>query len=116
MHVHARQVVQSRRAHDERRRVVPDRTPRHETVRQRAREMQHEFPSLGQLLAKISEGIPVEGMESLAPALVDRLVPLTHYLPARAAIAVLTALRLLPRRLAALAIEPLSADSTKSCI
>ncbi len=60
-----------------------------DAVRQRAREMQHEFPSLSTMLAKISEGIPVDGMESLAPALVDRLVPLTHYLPADAAIAVL---------------------------
>ena len=57
-------------------------------VRQRAREMLHEFPSLAQMLAKIAEGIPVDGMESLAPALVDRLVPITHYLPPDAAIAV----------------------------
>ena len=61
-----------------------------ETVRQRAREMQHEFPSIGGMLAKISEGIPVEGMESLAPVLVDKLVPLTDYLPEDAAIAVLS--------------------------
>jgi len=61
-----------------------------EQVRQRAREMQHEFPSLSQMLAKISEGIPVDGMESLAPALVDRLVPLTHYLPEDAAVVVLS--------------------------
>ncbi|WP_411699768.1 transcription-repair coupling factor [Conyzicola sp.] len=59
-------------------------------VRQRAREMQHEFPGLAQMLAKIGEGIPVDGMESLAPALLDRLVPLTHYLPAEAAIVVLS--------------------------
>ncbi len=59
-------------------------------VRQRAREMQHEFPSLSTMLAKIGEGIPVDGMESLAPALLDRLVPLTHYLPVDAAIAVLS--------------------------
>jgi len=59
-------------------------------VRQRAREMQHEFPGLAQMLAKISEGIPVDGMESLAPALLDRLVPLTHYLPAEAAVVVLS--------------------------
>jgi transcription-repair coupling factor (superfamily II helicase) len=58
-------------------------------VRQRAAEMQSEFPTLQQMLAKIAEGIPVEGMESLAPALLDRLVPLTDYLPADAAIAVL---------------------------
>jgi transcription-repair coupling factor (superfamily II helicase) len=61
-----------------------------ETVRQRAKEMQHEFPSIGGMLAKISEGIPVEGMESLAPVLVDKLVPLTDYLPRDAAIAVLS--------------------------
>ncbi len=66
-------------------------------VRQRAREMQHEFPSLAQMLAKIGEGIPVDGMESLAPALVDRLVPLTHYLPADAAIAVIAPERVATR-------------------
>ena len=60
------------------------------TVRQRAKEMQHEFPSIAGMLAKISEGIPVEGMESLAPVLVDKLVPLTDYLPKDAAIAVLS--------------------------
>jgi transcription-repair coupling factor (superfamily II helicase) len=59
-------------------------------VRQRAREMLHEFPSLSTMLAKIAEGIPVDGMESLAPALLDRLVPLTHYLPEDAAIAVIS--------------------------
>jgi transcription-repair coupling factor (superfamily II helicase) len=68
-----------------------------EQVRQRAREMQHEFPSLAQMLAKIGEGIPVEGMESLAPALVHGLVPLTHYLPADAAIAVLSPERVVSR-------------------
>jgi len=70
------------------------------SVQQRAREMQHEFPSLSQLLAKIGEGIPVEGMESLAPALVERLVPLTHYLPPSAAVAVLS-----PERVASRAVN-----------
>ncbi|GAA0967439.1 transcription-repair-coupling factor [Frigoribacterium faeni] len=68
-----------------------------EQVRQRAREMQHEFPSLAQMLAKIGEGIPVDGMESLAPALVHGLVPLTHYLPADASIAVLSPERVVSR-------------------
>ncbi|MDQ1575060.1 MAG: hypothetical protein QOH55_210 [Microbacteriaceae bacterium] len=71
-----------------------------EPVRQRAREMQHEFPSLAGMLAKIAEGIPVEGMESLAPALVDRLVPMTHYLPDGAAIAVVS-----PERVASRAVS-----------
>ena len=52
-----------------------------DAVRQRAREMRHEFPAIGQLLEKLAEGIPVEGMESLAPALVDGLVPITTMLP-----------------------------------
>ena len=69
-------------------------------VRQRAREMQHEFPSLAGMLAKIADGIPVEGMESLAPALVDRLVPITHYLPTDAAVAVIS-----PERVASRAIS-----------
>ncbi|HYI34622.1 MAG TPA: CarD family transcriptional regulator, partial [Glaciibacter sp.] len=69
-------------------------------VRQRAREMQHEFPSLSGMLAKIAEGIPVDGMESLAPALVDRLVPVTDYLPAGAAVAVVS-----PERVATRAIS-----------
>jgi transcription-repair coupling factor (superfamily II helicase) len=69
-------------------------------VRQRAREMQHEFPSLSGMLAKIAEGIPADGMESLAPALVDRLVPVTHYLPAGAAVAVIS-----PERVASRAIS-----------
>ncbi len=71
-----------------------------ESVRQRAAEMAHEFPGLEQLLAKVAEGIPVEGMESLAPALVDRLVPLTDYLPDGAAIAVMS-----PERVAARAVS-----------
>jgi transcription-repair coupling factor (superfamily II helicase) len=66
-------------------------------VRQRAREMRDEFPSLRGMLEKISEGIPVEGMESLAPALVERLVPVTHYLPADTAIAVISPERVATR-------------------
>ncbi|WP_282828068.1 transcription-repair coupling factor [Gulosibacter sediminis] len=58
-------------------------------VRARAREMQGEFPAIETMLEKIAEGIPVEGMESLAPALVPDLVPITAYLPEDAAIAVL---------------------------
>nr|WP_235045068.1 transcription-repair coupling factor [Agrococcus pavilionensis] len=52
-----------------------------DAVRARARELAPEFPGIAQMLEKIAEGIPVEGMESLAPALLPRLVPVTHYLP-----------------------------------
>ena len=44
-------------------------------VRHRARQLEAEYPTLAPLLAKIAEGIPSEGMESLAPVLVPRLVP-----------------------------------------
>ena len=50
-------------------------------VRARARQLAPEFPGIQQMLEKIAEGIPVEGMESLAPALLPRLVPITEYLP-----------------------------------
>ncbi|WP_251856475.1 transcription-repair coupling factor [Herbiconiux sp. L3-i23] len=71
-----------------------------EQVRQRAAEMQHEFPSLAGMLAKIAEGIPVEGMESLSPALVDRLVPVTSYLPPGSAVAIVQ-----PERVASRAVD-----------
>ncbi len=47
-----------------------------ERVRERARGLKDEFPGLRGMLEKMSEGIPVEGMESLLPALADRLVTL----------------------------------------
>ncbi|MEN9751316.1 MAG: transcription-repair coupling factor [Actinomycetota bacterium] len=67
------------------------------SVRQRAAEMQHEFPSIEGMLAKIAEGIPVEGMESLTPALVDKLVPITDFLPKEAAVAVISPERVATR-------------------
>ena len=39
------------------------------------------------MLEKMAEGIPVEGMESLMPALVDELVTVVDYLPEGAAVA-----------------------------
>ncbi|MET1051394.1 MAG: transcription-repair coupling factor [Mycetocola sp.] len=71
-----------------------------DAVRQRAAEMQHEFPSMAGMLEKIANGIPVEGMESLAPALLERLVPVSHYFPAGAAVAVIS-----PERVATRAIS-----------
>ena len=59
-------------------------------VANRARQMQHEFPNLSTMLAKIAEGMPVEGMESLAPVLVDALVPFTDYLPSDALVTLLS--------------------------
>ncbi|MGN6271523.1 MAG: transcription-repair coupling factor [Protaetiibacter sp.] len=70
-----------------------------DTVKARARELQHEYEAIAPMLAKIAEGIPVEGMESLTPALVGRLVPLTDYLPEDAAVAVLSPERVATRAL-----------------
>ena len=70
-----------------------------DAVRGRAREMEHEFPGLAGMLAKIAEGIPVEGMEALAPALAGDLVPLTDLLPEDAAVALLSPERIATRAL-----------------
>lgn len=60
------------------------------SVASRAREMMHEFPNLSTMLTKIAEGMPVEGMESLAPVLCDSLVPLASYLPEDTAVTILS--------------------------
>ncbi|WP_326551467.1 transcription-repair coupling factor [Micromonospora sp. NBC_01813] len=54
-------------------------------VRQRAAELAQQHPELGEILDKLAEGIPVEGMESLAPALLDgtdSMELLLHCMPA----------------------------------
>ncbi|MFD3558525.1 MULTISPECIES: transcription-repair coupling factor [unclassified Streptomyces] len=50
-------------------------------VRERAAALAEEHPELGELLGKIAEGIAVEGMESLAPVLVDDMELLLDVLP-----------------------------------
>lgn len=50
-------------------------------VRERARVLAERHPELGELLGKIAEGIAVEGMESLAPVLVDDMELLLDVLP-----------------------------------
>ncbi|MER7787526.1 transcription-repair coupling factor [Streptomyces sp. NPDC097640] len=51
-------------------------------VRERAAALAEDHPELGELLGKIAEGIAVEGMESLAPVLVDDMELLLDVLPA----------------------------------
>ncbi|WP_189932841.1 transcription-repair coupling factor [Streptomyces sulfonofaciens] len=51
-------------------------------VRARAAELAERHPELGELLGKIAEGIAVEGMESLAPVLVDDMELMLDVLPA----------------------------------
>ena len=50
-------------------------------VRNRARALAEEHLELAELLDKLADGIAVEGMEALAPALVDDLVLLLDQLP-----------------------------------
>ncbi|MGW8888329.1 transcription-repair coupling factor [Streptomyces sp. NPDC055749] len=50
-------------------------------VRIRAAALAEAHPELGELLGKIAEGIAVEGMESLAPVLVDEMELLIDVLP-----------------------------------
>ncbi|NLU70887.1 transcription-repair coupling factor [Streptomyces sp. HNM0574] len=54
-----------------------------EDVKRRAAALAEEHPELQELLGKIAEGIAVEGMESLAPVLVDEMELLLDVLPAR---------------------------------
>ena len=51
-------------------------------VRARAKALVQEHPSLAEVLDKVANGIAVEGMESLAPVLVDDMVLLLDEMPA----------------------------------
>jgi transcription-repair coupling factor (superfamily II helicase) len=51
-------------------------------VRERARTLATELPGVADLLEKVAEGIAVEGMESLTPALVGPMQTLLDVLPA----------------------------------
>ena len=52
-----------------------------EAVRAKAKELAEEYPGVRGMLAKLSEGIPVEGMESLQPILVGQMCPITDFFP-----------------------------------
>ncbi|MCG2620526.1 transcription-repair coupling factor [Arthrobacter sp. I2-34] len=51
-------------------------------VMSRAAKLKSQMPAAADMLEKIAGGIAVEGMESLAPVLVDAMVPLAGELPA----------------------------------
>ncbi len=51
------------------------------SVRARARQLASEWPGLHDILGKMAEGITVEGMEALAPALTDKMDLLLDYMP-----------------------------------
>jgi transcription-repair coupling factor (superfamily II helicase) len=50
-------------------------------VRARAKELADTHPALADMLGKLAEGIPVEGMEAFAPVLADRMELLLDYVP-----------------------------------
>jgi transcription-repair coupling factor (superfamily II helicase) len=50
-------------------------------VRARARALADQLPGVAEMLSKVAEGIAVEGMESLAPALVDGMESVLDVLP-----------------------------------
>ncbi|WGW10766.1 transcription-repair coupling factor [Saxibacter everestensis] len=52
-----------------------------DAVRQRAADLLDKFPAAAEMLERLSAGIAVEGMESLAPALVDGMEPFLATLP-----------------------------------
>jgi len=53
-------------------------------VRAKAAALREQLPAALDMLDKLAEGIPVEGMESLAPALVDKLEPVLDLVPRNA--------------------------------
>ena len=71
-----------------------------EQVQQRARALVPSMPELAEMLERIGQGIPVEGMESLTPLLSDDLQPLVNFLPEDSAVVVLS-----PERVASRAVQ-----------
>ncbi|WP_184967542.1 transcription-repair coupling factor [Nonomuraea endophytica] len=55
-------------------------------VRERARALGEEHPSLAEVLDQLAEGLPVEGMEAFAPVLAGEMDLLVDHLPARSAV------------------------------
>jgi transcription-repair coupling factor (superfamily II helicase) len=66
-------------------------------VRQRAAQLQGEYPGLETMLEKLAQGIPVEGMEALQPLLVEGLVPPSHFFPSDTVVIELSAQRVAAR-------------------
>ncbi|HET6750503.1 MAG TPA: CarD family transcriptional regulator, partial [Actinomycetes bacterium] len=65
--------------------------------RDRARQLAGEFPTAGDLLAQVAEGLHVEGVESLLPLLFDDLRLLPSYLPGDALLVLVDPKRTLDR-------------------
>src|SRR5690606_26363514 len=59
-----------------------------DAVRARAARLVESLPGAAEMLEKLAAGVAVEGMESLAPVLVDRMVPVLDLLPPRGLVVV----------------------------
>ncbi|WP_119697109.1 transcription-repair coupling factor [Microbacterium halotolerans] len=68
-------------------------------VRERALELQDSMPGIAQMLEKMSNGIPVEGMESLSPVVAGPLVSLPAYMPPASSVALVDPERAITRAL-----------------
>src|SRR6478672_2112540 len=66
-------------------------------VRKRAAELATQLPGVADMLTKVAEGIAVEGMESLAPALVDGMESVLDVLPTESIIVLADAERIRTR-------------------
>jgi transcription-repair coupling factor (superfamily II helicase) len=67
------------------------------TERDRARQLAGEFPTADDLLARVAEGLDVEGVEALLPLLFDDLRLLPSYLPGDAVLVLLDPKRTMDR-------------------
>jgi transcription-repair coupling factor (superfamily II helicase) len=68
-------------------------------IKKRARYLAAEFPQLSEMCHKLSEGISVDGMESLTAALTDDLKSLLDYLPTNFEITLIDSQRIASRAL-----------------
>ncbi|MCU0299518.1 MAG: transcription-repair coupling factor, partial [Candidatus Nanopelagicales bacterium] len=71
-----------------------------ESVRRRARELAQTHPHIADILTDLAEGRAVEGMESLAPVLADRMITLLDLVPPGTPI-----INIGPERIAARAVD-----------
>ncbi len=66
-------------------------------VRARAQALTAQYPHIADVLGDLAAGMPVEGMESLAPVLVDELITLLDLLPSGTPIVILGSERIAAR-------------------
>jgi transcription-repair coupling factor (superfamily II helicase) len=68
-------------------------------VRERADRLAMEYPQLSEMMSRIASGAYIDGMESLAPLLADRLIPFHSLLPAESEVVIIESARVRNRAL-----------------